>query len=110
MSVFTDKQRNSIVLGVIVALACVIIYSLRELFNAFLGSIILYTLFKPMFFYLQDKISRIFSASIVIVSSFIIIVLPFFTLSYMVVNRLAKLKGDNFQLKALILLACLNLR
>ena len=62
MSVFTDKQRNSIVLGVIVALACVIIYSLRELFNAFLGSIILYTLFKPTFCYLTKKIGKISSA------------------------------------------------
>ncbi|WP_017257402.1 AI-2E family transporter [Pedobacter arcticus] len=102
MSIFTDKQRNNIVLGVIVFMACVIIYSLRELFNAFLGSIILYTMFKPMFFYLKEKTGEIFSAIIVILSSFIIIVLPFFTLSYMVVNRLAKLQTDDFQLKALI--------
>lgn len=102
MSIFTDKQRNNIVLGVIVFLACVIIYSLRELFNAFLGSIILYTLFKPMFCYLKEKTGEICSAVIVILSSFVIIVLPFFTLSYMVLNRLAKLQTDDFQLKALI--------
>ncbi len=102
MSVFTDKQRNNIVLGVIVFLACVIIYSLKELFNAFLGSIILYTLFKPMFNYLKVKTGKIFSAIAVILSSFVIIILPFFTLSYMVVNRLTKLQNDDFQLKALI--------
>ncbi len=102
MSVFTDKQRNNIVLVVIILLASVIIYSLRELFNAFLGSIILYTIFKPLFFYVQTKIGKVSAAIAVIISSAIIIVIPFFTLSYMVVNRLAKLQDDDFQLKALI--------
>ncbi|HTN20531.1 MAG TPA: AI-2E family transporter [Pelobium sp.] len=102
MSVFTDKQRNNIVLGVIVLLACVIIYSLRELFNAFLGSIILYTIFKPLYFRVKKRAGKVVSAVTVILSSFIIIVMPFFTLSYMVVNRLAKLQDDNFQLKAFI--------
>lgn len=102
MSVFTDKQRNNIVLVVIVLLACVIIYSLRELFNAFLGSIILYTIFKPLYFYLTKKIGKITSAVVVIISSFVIIIIPFFTLSYMVVNRLTKLQDDNFRLKAFI--------
>lgn len=102
MSVFTDKQRNNIVLVVIVVLAGVIIYSLKELFNAFLGSIILYTLFKPLYLYLKKKVGKVISAIAVIISSFIIIVMPFFTLSYMVINRLAKLQNDDFQLKALI--------
>jgi predicted PurR-regulated permease PerM len=102
MSVFTDKQRNNIVLGVIVLLACVIIYSLRELFNAFLGSIILYTIFKPLYFRVKKRAGKVVSAVTVILSSFIIIVMPFFTLSYMVVNRLAKLQDDNFQLKAFV--------
>lgn len=102
MSIFTDKQRNNIVLVVIVLLASVIIYSLKELFNAFLGSIILYTIFKPLFFIIQQKIGKVASAVAVIVSSAIIIVIPFFTLSYMVVNRLTKLQDDDFQLKALV--------
>ncbi len=102
MSVFTDKQRNYIVLVVIILLGCLLIYSLRELFNAFLGSIILYTISKPIYSYLVKKIGAVASAIAVIVSSFIIIVLPFITLSYMVVNRLSKLKNDDFQLKALI--------
>lgn len=102
MSIFTDKQRNNIVLVVIVLLAGVIIYSLKELFNAFLGSIILYTIFKPLFFYLKAKIGRVSAAVTIIVSSAIIIVIPFITLSFMVVNRLTRLQDDDFQLKAFI--------
>lgn len=102
MSVFTDKQRNNIVLLIIVLLTCLIIYSLRELFNAFLGSVILYTIFKPAYLYLKNKVGKVFSAISVILISFVIIVIPFITLSYMVINRLTILKSDNFQLKALI--------
>nr|WP_294895955.1 AI-2E family transporter [uncultured Pedobacter sp.] len=102
MSVFTDKQRNNIVLGVIVLLACIIIYSLKELFNAFLGSIILYTICKPMYLGMKKKVGKIISAIAVILSSFVVIVMPFLVLSYMVVNRLARLQNDDFQVKAFI--------
>ncbi|MFC5284172.1 AI-2E family transporter [Pedobacter alpinus] len=102
MSVFTDKQRNNIVLITIVILACVIIYSLRELFNAFLGSIILYTIFKPVYNYFLTKIGKIASTISVIIISFIIIIIPFFTISYMVVNRMTNLKNDQFRIKAII--------
>ncbi|RKD18214.1 AI-2E family transporter [Pelobium manganitolerans] len=102
MSIFTDKQRNNIVLASLILLGGVILYSLRELFNAFLGSILLYTLFKPVYNYLICKIGKIWSAVVVILSSFIIIVIPFFTLSYMVLNRLTDLKGNNFKVKGYI--------
>lgn len=102
MAVFTDKQRNNIVLVVILLLGFIIVYSLRELFNAFLGSIILYTLFKPVYIYLAKKIGNLLSAASVIIFSFIIIVIPFFTLSYMVLNRVTNLKNDDFRLKVLI--------
>lgn len=102
MSVFTDKQRNNIVLIAIILLACVIIYSLKDLFNAFLGSIILYTIFKPVYKYCLQKVGKISSAVIVILSSFIIIIIPFFTLSYMVVNRVTNLRKDQFRVKALL--------
>lgn len=102
MSVFTDKQRNNIVLITILILACVILYSLRDLFNAFLGSIILYTIFKPVYNYLQIKLGKITSAISVITFSFIIIIIPFFTVSYMVVNRMTSLKNDQFRVKVLI--------
>ncbi len=102
MSVFTDKQRNNIVLITILILACVILYSLRDLFNAFLGSIILYTIFKPVYNYLQIKLGKIASAISVITFSFIIIIIPFFTVSYMVVNRMTSLKNDQFRVKVLI--------
>lgn len=102
MSVFSYKQRNVLVLLIIILLAGIILYSIKELFTAFLGSIILYTIFRPLYIYLKKKIGSVFSAISIIVSSFIIIVIPFFTLSYMVVNRLTNLKKDQFMVKAMI--------
>ncbi|MEO5911354.1 MAG: AI-2E family transporter [Pelobium sp.] len=102
MSVFSYKQRNVLVLVILIILAIVILYSIRELFTAFLGSIILYTIFRPLYIYLKKKIGSVFSAISIIVSSFIIIIIPFFTLSYMVVNRLTNLKKDQFMVKAMI--------
>jgi predicted PurR-regulated permease PerM len=102
MSVFSYKQRNNLVLIAIIILAVVIFYSLKGLFTAFLGSIILYTIFKPLFIYFKKKIGRALSSIAVILISFSIIIIPFFTLSYMVVSRLSDLKKDQFMVKAMI--------
>ncbi|MBK0383412.1 AI-2E family transporter [Pedobacter sp. SD-b] len=102
MSVFTYKQRNILVLCALIFLGAVILYSLRELFNAFLGAVILYVLFKPVFLYLKRKIGRVASSISIIIVSFAIIIIPFFSLSYMVVSRLAKLQKDQFMVKAMI--------
>jgi predicted PurR-regulated permease PerM len=102
MSIFIGKQRNSIVLVILILLGIVILYSLRDLINAFLGSIILYTIFKPLFLFLKKKIGRVLSSISVLVISFFIIIIPFFTLSYMIVNRLTNLKKDQFRVKAMI--------
>ena len=102
MSVFSYKQRNNLVLLAIVILAVVIFYSLKGLFAGFLGSIILYTIFKPLFIYFKKKIGRALSAVAVILISFSIIIIPFFTLSFMIVSRLSDLKKDQFMVKAMI--------
>jgi predicted PurR-regulated permease PerM len=102
MSVFSYKQRNNLVLIAIIILAVVIFYSLKGLFTAFLGSIILYTIFKPLFIYFKKKIGRVLSAVSIILISFSIIIIPFFTLSFMIVNRLSDLKKDQFMVKAMI--------
>ena len=102
MSVFSYKQRNNIVLAVIIILAVVIFYSLVDLFTAFLGAIILYTIFKPLFILVKKKVGAAFSAVTMILVSFIIIIIPFFTLSFMVLERLNDLKKDQFMVKAII--------
>lgn len=102
MSVFSYKQRNNLVVVILVLSGSLIFYSLRELFSAFLGSIILYTLFKSFFLYLKAKIGAASSAVTIIISSFFIIIMPFLILSYMVIKRLTNLNNDKFMVKAMI--------
>src|SRR6478672_11864246 len=102
MSIFNYKQRNDLVLIVLIILAGLIFFSLRGLFTAFLGAVVLYTLFKPVYLFFCTKMIKTVSAGLVIISSFLIIILPFFVLSFMVVNKVTKLKNDQFQLKAFV--------
>ncbi|MBD3750066.1 MAG: AI-2E family transporter [Sphingobacteriales bacterium] len=102
MSVFSRKQRNNLVLIIIILLAVLIFYSLKDLYSAFLGSIILYTLFKPLYLYLKNKIGTVLSALTIIFISIVIFIIPFFTLSMMVVNKVTSIKQDQFRVKAII--------
>lgn len=65
-------------------------YALLDVFTAILGAIIFYTLFKPLYVYLIEKknLYSSFAAIIIITISFLIIVLPCFSLCWMIVNKL----------------------
>lgn len=102
MSVFSRKQRNNLVLIIIILLAVLILYSLRDLYSAFLGAIILYTLFKPLYLNLKNKIGKVLSSVSIILISFVIFIIPFFTLSFMVVNKVTTIRQDQFRVKAII--------
>ncbi|WP_353133180.1 AI-2E family transporter [Pseudopedobacter sp.] len=102
MSVFSFKQRNILVLIALILLACLILFSLRGYITSFLGAIVIYTLFKPVYLFLNKKLPNSLSASLIILISFIIIIIPFFALGYMIMNKIIELRSDNFQLKAIL--------
>ncbi len=102
MSVFSPKQRNNLILIILILLAGFILYGLKEVFNAFFGAILIYVLFKPLYLYLNKRIKSYLSALSVMLLSFIIIIIPFFMLGYMITNKISQLRDDDFQLKALL--------
>lgn len=104
MSVFNYKQRNLIVLVILIFLGCAILYSLRTIFGAVLSSIILYSIFRPWFIALtvRWRLRRWLSASVVIFISLVIIVLPFFTLSLLVLNKISELQRDPLRVEYII--------
>lgn len=89
MSIYTVKTSRIIALVLILVLGLFLLFSLKDLVSAVLGSVVIYVLFKPMFLYLikKLKLNRPLAATIIILVSFIIIVIPFITLSIMVVNK-----------------------
>ncbi len=104
MSIYSYKQRNAIVLAILIVLGCFIVYSLRTIAGAILSAIVLYTIFRPVYIFLTGNwhVKKGMSALLIIVFSLVIIVLPFLALSLMVVNKIAEFRQDPTQIKLII--------
>lgn len=96
MSLFTYKQRNNINLVIIIALGCLIIYSLQGIFGSILSTLVMYTILRPTYIYFVDvkHLNKRLTAVLLLFLSFIIIILPFYGLSSMVIEKIADLQND----------------
>ncbi|WP_316790337.1 AI-2E family transporter [Pedobacter frigoris] len=104
MSLFTYKQRNNINLLIIIALGCLIAYSLLGIFSSILSTLVLYTILRPAYLYMTDvkKINKRFSAVLLLFVSIVVIILPFYALSSMVINKIAELQSDPLYFKNML--------
>ncbi len=104
MSLFTYKQRNNINLIIIIALGCLIAYSLQGIFGSILSTLVLYTILRPAYIFLVDekKLNRSFSAVLLLFVSVIVIILPFYGLSSMVIDKIAELQNDPTYFKSML--------
>ncbi len=104
MSIYSYKQRNVIVLAILIVLACFILYSLRTIAGALLSTIVLYTIFRPVYIFLTENwhIKKWLSALSIIIFSLVIIVLPFLTLSLMVINKITEFQQDPMRIKMFV--------
>ncbi|MES2417732.1 MAG: AI-2E family transporter [Bacteroidota bacterium] len=96
MSIFTYKQRNNITLGIIIAIGCLIVYSIQSIFSSILSTLVLYTILRPAYIYLAEekKWNRSVTAISLLFLSLIAIVLPFYGLSSMVITKITALNND----------------
>jgi len=101
MSIFNYKQRNQIILIGIIILGCFLVYALRSLSSSILGAIVLYTIFRPVYLYFTEKKNwnKPLVAVLIIIVSLIVIVIPFLSLSIMVVNKITGLTSENFPIQ-----------
>lgn len=97
MSIFNYRQRNNIILVSIVVLGCFLLYALSSLFSAILGAIVLFTIFRPTYLNLVDKRgwNKSLVALLIIFFSLIVIVIPFLTLSFMVIGKISAIREDS---------------
>jgi predicted PurR-regulated permease PerM len=104
MSIYNYKQRNIIVLAILIILGCFIIYSLRAIAGSLLSTIVLYTILRPIFIHLNEAwgIKRWVAAVIIIVLSLVIIVLPFLALSLMVIAKITEFNQDPMRIKVMM--------
>jgi predicted PurR-regulated permease PerM len=97
MSIFSYKQRNNIILVSIIVLGCFLLYALSELFSSILGAIVLFTIFRPFFLYMVERrgFNRTLAALLIIFISLIVIVIPFLSLSIMVIGKVGSINRDS---------------
>ena len=105
MSIFTYKQRNSINLVIIIALGCLIAYSLQGIFGAILSTLVLYTILRPAYLFLitDKKLNRSVAAILLLLVSVLVLILPFYALSSLVINKINDLQNDHLYFQHLLL-------
>lgn len=101
MSIFNYKQRNNITLISIIVLGCLLFYALTDLFSSILGAVVLYTIFRPFFLYLVEakKWNKALAAIIIILISVMVVVIPFLTLSFMMIDKISTLNRNSFPIE-----------
>ena len=101
MSIFNYKQRNNITLISIILLGCLLLYALTDLFSAILGAIVLYTIFRPLYIHLVEKKgwNKSLVAIMLILVSVIVVVIPFLTLCFMMIDKISGLNRNTFPIQ-----------
>ncbi len=104
MSIYSYKQRNTVVLAILIILGCFVLYSLRTIAGTLLSTIVLYTILKPVFKTFVEKwgMKKWIAATVIITLSLIVIVVPFLTLSLMVVAKVSEFQEDPIRIKNLM--------
>lgn len=104
MSIFSYKQRNNINLVIIIALGCLIAYSLQGIFGSILSTLVLYTILRPGYIYLAEHkgMNKRLAAILLLFISIVLIILPFYGLSTMVLSKITELQNDHIYFQNLI--------
>lgn len=92
-SVFNLKERNIITLVILIVLSAILVYAVRGIVGAILGTFVMYTLFRPMNIWMVDRLRwrRPLAAVIIILVSFLIIVLPLLGIGTMLTRKVIQL-------------------
>ncbi|MBE8722886.1 AI-2E family transporter [Sphingobacterium pedocola] len=95
-AVFSQKERNIIILIIVVFLGAILLYALKGIFSAILGTLVMYTLFRNLNRFLIEKWRwpKSLSSVFIILVSLFIIVLPFVGIGSMLVNKAKELQSN----------------
>lgn len=102
--VFSQKERNIIILLIVLLLGGLIIYATKDILGAFLGTMVLYTLFRNLNIYLIEKWgwNKSFSSIFIIIISIFIIVLPFVGIGKMLIDKALELQQNPEWIKRIL--------
>lgn len=105
MSIYNLKQRNAIILCLLLVLGGFILYSLRIIAGALLSTLVLYTIFRPAYLFCTAKwkINKVLTTLGIMLISLLMIVFPFLALSMMVLNKISGFQQNPEAIKNLIM-------
>lgn len=103
-NLFNQKQRNNITLLIILLLGAFIVYSVRGIFGALLGTLVMYTIFRPINVFLVERWKwRPSVASVaLIVGSLFVIVLPVYGFISMIANKVITFTKNPEQINKIV--------
>ena len=98
------SNRRKIILALTIISGVILLYTLRDLFPAFLGAVVLYVLFRPFYSNLRhvQKWPNWLATWTIMLSTFLLIVLPMLTVILMIGNKLSNLLINTDQITAII--------
>ena len=104
MAIKEYNNRHKIILALTIISGGILLYTLRDLFPAFLGAVVLYVLFRPFYSYLRhdQKWPNWLATWTIMLSTFLLLVLPMLTVVMMIGNKLSKLLINTNQITAII--------
>jgi len=81
-----------------------IVYSLQGIFGSILSTLVLYTILRPCYIYLVEvkNWNKRFSAVLLLFISVIVLILPFYALSSMVLDKIAELQSNPAYFKTML--------
>lgn len=102
--VFSQKERNVIILIIVIILGAILAYAVRGIIGAILGTMVMYTLFRNLNIFLIEKWHwrKPLAAVAVIILSVFIIVLPFAGIGTMLVNKAIELQKNPTWVKQIV--------
>ncbi len=94
--VFSQKERNIIILILVIVLGAILLYATRGIYGAILGTMVMYTLFRRLNIFLVERWHwpKALSAVMLIILSIFIIVLPFVGIGSMLLKKAIRLQQD----------------
>lgn len=95
-----ERLKQNLAFAALILFALLLAYLLRDFLTSFLGAVIFYVLFKPFMHYLTHtrKWNKALAATLIIVLSFIIILIPILSISYMLYSKLVDVINNPHEL------------
>lgn len=101
MEILTARQKENIIFVLLLALGLFIAFAIKDIINALLASVILYTIFKPLNrrWTANNHLGKPLSALLIIILSFLIIIVPLFSFGYLIIYKIGKIAANTRQIE-----------